>query len=120
MQTQAILQQFMLLSGMDTQEAARWTSLCDAAGQVLLRMLQPDAPMEDIRIALAAAAIAYYQYCLCGQGIHAQSLKLGDLSVSSENGGSSVQHAQALRDSFLENIAEYLLPQGAGLLQVMI
>ncbi len=75
-------------------------------------------PADDPRLVLAAAGEAFYQYSLVSSGGEAQSLKIGDISVSESSGNGGSSGARTLRDLLLARAAGLLEPGFAGLWQV--
>lgn len=113
--------QFALFAGLTPEEAAPWEILCRGAMTSLHGRLRPTVDAEDPataeRLVLAAASIAYYQYCLlqAGQGVH--SLKVGDVQLTEGDGG--VAHAAQLQRNFLEAVSDCLYPHGFAFEQVV-
>lgn len=105
-----VLERFALFAGVDAAEAARWQVLCQSAADELMGRLLPGADPEDGRLASAAAAVAYYRYCLlnAGRGVH--SLKVGDVQLAEGDGG--VAQATRLQEAFLGAAQELLCPAG--------
>lgn len=104
MDTEAIYSRFVRLSGLDTDEAGDWKPLCAAAAAKLSACLLPGAPEADERLLLAAAGEACYQYALAQQ--NTQSIRVGDVSLSSEGGG--IEGMRLLRDELLAGAAGLL------------
>ncbi len=75
-------------------------------------------PADDPRLVLAAAGEAFYQYSLVSSGGEAQSLKIGDISISESSGNGGSSGARTLRDLLLARAAGLLEPGFAGLWQV--
>ena len=75
-------------------------------------------PADDPRLVLAAAGEAFYQYSLVSSGGEAQSLKIGDISISESSGNGGSSGARTLRDLLLAKAAGLLEPGFAGLWQV--
>ena len=75
-------------------------------------------PADDPRLVLAAAGEAFYQYSLVSSGGEAQSLKIGDISISESSGNGGSSGARTLRDLLLAKAAGRLEPGFAGLWQV--
>lgn len=110
---------FLSFAGLDEATLPKWKPLCDAACVGILSRLREGADAADDRLSLAAAGAAYAQYVLLAGGVDAQSVKIGDISVSGQSGGGSYQNAAALRDELFAGAAALLLPDGgAGLRQV--
>ena len=101
MEIEAVLEQFMRLSGLDEQAAREWTPLCEAAAERIEELLPVDADPNRLRLILAAAGEANYRYMLARSTGNAQSFKVGDISVTRSEEGSSAQEARALRDACL-------------------
>ncbi len=67
-------------------------------------------PADDPRLVLAAAGEAFYQYSLVSSGGEAQSLKIGDISISESSGNGGSSGARTLRDLLLAKAAGTTLP----------
>lgn len=111
MELEQVYQQFLRFAGLDAEQAQEWKPLCEAAAAKLGGMLSPEAPQTDSRLTLAAAGEAYYQYALLHCGTDAKSVRIGDVSVSTQN-GTGAQAARTLRDELLAGAAALLEPVG--------
>lgn len=110
-----VITQFALLSGLSQQNAEAWGSLCDAAATRMSLMLRSDADADDPRLPLAAAGEAYYRYLLASQGGEAQSIKVGEISVSQSSSAGGLNGARTLRDELLAGAADLLECSVGGL-----
>ncbi|MDD4808216.1 MAG: hypothetical protein PHU30_06960 [Oscillospiraceae bacterium] len=118
MELEQVYQQFLRFTGLDAEQGEEWMPLCEAAAAKLSGMLIPDTMEQtDSRLTLAAAADAYYQYALANSTADAKSIKIGDVSVSSQS-GTGADSARALRDELFAGIASFLQP-ASGLRQVV-
>lgn len=104
MDTEAIFSRFVRLAGLDADGAEEWMPLCAAAAAKLAGRLLPGADAADERLLLAAAGEACYQYALSRQ--NAQSIRVGDISLSPAAGG--IEGMRLLRDELLAGAAGLL------------
>lgn len=104
MDTEAIFSRFVRLAGLDADGAEEWMPLCAAAAAKLAGRLLPGADAADERLLLAAAGEACYQYALSRQ--NAQSIRVGDISLSPAAGG--IEGMRLLRDELLAAAAGLL------------
>lgn len=116
MELEQVYQQFARFAGLDANAGREWQPLCEAAIARLRGALASGAEENDTRLVLAAAGEAYYQYALA-RGTDAESVKIGEISVSSQS-GTGAQSIRALRDELLAN-ASPLLKSADGLRQVL-
>ncbi|WP_101910253.1 hypothetical protein [Marasmitruncus massiliensis] len=116
MELEQVYQQFARFAGLDAEAGRVWLPLCEAAVAKLRGMLASGAEENDARLVLAVAGEAYYQYALA-RGTDAQSVKIGEISVSSQS-GTGAQSVRALRDELLAG-ASSLLEPADGLRQVL-
>lgn len=86
---QEIWEAFALMAQRGEEEREAWLSLCAAAANDLQAELRsPDiSPADSRRVNRAAAALAYYRYCLYAAGAEAQSFQAGDVRIT--NAGNS-------------------------------
>jgi len=78
-----VYERFLLISGLDTEEASKWSALCvEAIGQ-LRGMLKTNVKEEENsrRLNTAAAALALYKMALCSAAEDIASFKAGDISI---------------------------------------
>lgn len=76
--------------------------------------LRADVDMDDVRIAQAAAGLAYYALCVrraAGSADGIQSFKAGDISVE-KSADSSLKFAASVRDSALAELTPLLSDEG--------
>ena len=65
METQAILEQFAMLTGLDEQQAGQYRPLCENARAQVLGIAKPNVGMTgDMALCSAAAALAFYRWVL--------------------------------------------------------
>ena len=100
MEIEAVLEQFMRLSGLDEQAAREWTPLCEAAAERIEELLPVDADPNRLRLILAAAGEANYRYMLA-------------------RSTGNAQRARALRDALFTDAAPLFARGHVGLWQVM-
>lgn len=85
-------------------------ALCKASLKEIEAMLKPDADRTDVRIASAAAAVAYYKLTLkrsfSAENEEITSFKAGDVSItqSSKNNTKQLDKAEALYSKAFESI----------------
>ena len=78
-----VYERFLLISGLDAEEASKWSALClDAIGQ-LRGMLKTNEKEEENsrRLNTAAAALALYKMALCSAAEDITSFQAGDISI---------------------------------------
>lgn len=109
MEQNQVFEQFMRFAELDVEQARKWEPLCQAAAVSLREQLMDGADVTDDRLTLAAAADAFYQYALIHSVDDAKSVKIGDVSVSSQS-GTGAQTARALRSEMRTAIAPLLQP----------
>ena len=75
--------------------------------------MKADADRDDVRIAQAAAGLAYYALCVrrAGSADGIQSFKAGDISVE-KSADSSLKFAASVRDSALAELTPLLSDEG--------
>ena len=93
----------------DESEQAQTLELCKASLREIEAMLKPDADRNDVRIACAAAALAFYKMILKRSFAESEditSFKAGDVSITQDTGGSAKQleRAEKLYSQALEGI----------------
>jgi len=121
--TERILSAFSLFSDLEGKALERCRPLCALAGGRLERRLRPGAQNPDgvdlERLANAAAACAYADYLMMGAAAgSADEIKVGDISVKSSAKGLDAD-ARDIRDYFLEQVTDLLLPEGPPPLEVI-
>lgn len=91
MEEQEVLRLFGLFTGLSEEEAAGWAVLCRSTIAELTGRLRPGVDPASAanreRLSAAAAAMAAYRYRLLGAGQTPDSLKVGEITLTS--GGSS-------------------------------
>lgn len=103
-----VFAQFCLYAGLSLSAAKDWLPLCQGAIQKIGCCLAPGADVSDPRLILAAAAESYYQYSLCRTGTNAQSISIGDISVSDSSGASGTEAICRLREEALAAASDLL------------
>ncbi len=101
-----ILRCFCLLSGFSPEEGQEYASFIETAAADLEKRLRAGADDSDQRLCYAAAAAAYYRYCLMDatrQG--GSTFKAGDVSVSRQS-GEAIESARALRDDGVAAVSD--------------
>ena len=87
MEEQEVLRLFGLFTGLSEEEAAGWAVLCRSTIAELTGRLRPGVdPASDAnreRLSAAAAAMAAYRYRLLGAGQTPDSLKVGEITLTS-------------------------------------
>ena len=99
-----VRERFKLFAGMDTGEAEQWEPLCRAAMEETLARLRPgtdpELPENSVRLASAAAASAYYRYCLLRTGEELHSLKLGEITLTAPDSPVQLDRGIRLREEY--------------------
>lgn len=100
-----VLDGFRQLAGIDEEGAAEHSLLIDLSIFEVQSMCGDNAelPENAERLCSAAAAFAYYKYCLLGSS-HEGGFKAGDLTVSVTDSSELIKAARALRDDALAMI----------------
>lgn len=112
MKTEQIFSRFLLLSGLEAQEALRYRPFCEEAGRALSARLRPEAQGADERLAAAAAAMAFYQYALLQSSQNnAASFSAGDIRVTKDEKG-ALAAAAVLREQAIAAAAPLLQDEG--------
>lgn len=104
-----ILARFQLMAGLRREDALPYTAILRDAADSLLDRVRPGVDIDDHmgRLCGAAAAAAYYTYCLLGTG---GQVKVGDISVSD---GEALGRAKAVKEQYLAEAACCLEPEQA-------
>lgn len=103
-----VYERFLLISGLQAEEASKWSVLClDAIGQ-LRGMLKTNVNEGENsrRLNTAAAALALYKTALCSAAEDITSFKAGDISVGVQQ--TLRQRARAVWDAAKTEIAPLL------------
>lgn len=99
MEEQEVLRLFGLFTGLSEEEAAGWAVLCRSTIAELTGRLRPGVDPASAanreRLSAAAAAMAAYRYRLLGAGQTPDSLKVGEITLTS--GGSSGRNRRCRR-----------------------
>lgn len=109
--------EFALFAGLSGEAAEKWEFLCAGAIDKLRASLADGADENNPQLTHAAAGEAYYRYALC-QGADAQSVRVGEISVTESSSGGGCENAARLRDELLAGAAGLLNGAGAGIWQV--
>lgn len=100
------------LTGWDSAEEDNILSLCKACLKEIEAMLKPDADCTDIRIASAAAALAYYKLSLkrsfSAEEDSVTSFKAGDVSITQSK--SDISRLTDKAEALYRNAFEGILP----------
>ena len=82
METQAILEQFAMLTGLDERQAGQYRPLCENARAQVLGIAKPNVGLTgDMALCSAAAALAFYEkrwYVMISQDGREKLLKRKD------------------------------------------
>ena len=107
-----VLSSLREITPLDENGAADALPLCRTALQTLLPRLKPSADPEDIRIAHAAAGIAYYKWVLrsTAEEDNLTSFKAGDVTVS-RSASSALERAAFVRNEALLEASALLLDE---------
>ena len=83
METQAILEQFAMLTGLDERQAGQYRPLCENARAQVLGIAKPNVGMTgDMALCSAAAALAFYRWVLLRAAAGAENaFTVGDVRV---------------------------------------
>ena len=110
-----VREQFALFAGLTPEESGRWEVLCRAALGDTLARLRPGTDLEDAenarRLAGAAAASAYYRYCLLRTGEELHSLKLGEITLTAPEESGRLERSIRLREEYNQAAAGLLQPE---------
>lgn len=88
MNLQTVFECFVLLSGLDAKEAAEWLPLCEHACEGIRKRLKTEADISESSASLntAAAATAFYQFCLIRASRNEPvGFNAGDVRISKES-----------------------------------
>ena len=108
MEEQEVLRLFGLFTGLSEEEAAGWAVLCRSTIAELTGRLRPGVdPASD-----ATAAMAAYRYRLLGAGQTPDSLKVGEITLTSGGSSGGIGAAAALQQEYLAAVRE-LVDTGA-------
>ena len=107
MNIEKIIEIFSRLSGMDSEEAVKFSFICDSALEYILSHLKQgtDARNSCGRLEFAAATLAYYRYTLWSLTDGCDNIKIGEISVSS-SGPKQLESTQKLCSTAFEDIAD--------------
>lgn len=105
-----VTDRFLMLSGLDENDLQRWQTLCHDSLEYIESKLKDNRDSKEnvCRISSAAAALAYYSYCLAqGTSIEPKRFKAGDIEIEQDFSG-SLESAKALWLSEKEKISDLL------------
>lgn len=111
-----VIRYFSFFTDLDGEELERCRGLCEGGLARIARRLRPEcaeAQGEDAeRLCMAAAAGAYADYAMLrGGGANAtDELRVGDITLKTGSAGTGIRDEDAIRDHFLANAADLLLP----------
>ena len=106
---QTVLNHLRQLVTLDSKGAANALPLCEISlNEVISRLRTPD-DANDLRVAKAAAGLAFYRYALrqLADGNGATSFKAGDVTVS-RSPAATLEFAERVRDESLAQAADLL------------
>lgn len=100
-----VLDGFMQLAGIDEESAGEHSLIIDLSIFEVQSMCgdRCELPENAERLCSAAAAFAYYKYCLLCSS-HDGGFKAGDLTVSAADSAELIKSARALRDDAIAMI----------------
>lgn len=100
-----VLDGFIQLAGIEEERAAEQSLIIDLSIFEVQSMCgdKCELPENAERLCSAAAALAYYKYCLLASS-HENSFKAGDLTVSGADSAEIIRSARALRDDAIAMI----------------
>ncbi len=114
MEEQEVLRLFGLFMGLSEEEAAGWAVLCRSAMAELSGRLRPGVDPASAanreRLCAAAAALAAYRCHLLRAGRSPDSLRVGEIALTTGGGGLSA--AAALQREYLAAVGD-LVDTGA-------
>lgn len=109
-----VTDRFLMLSGLEEKDLHRWTPLChDSLEYIESRLTDRNVSKENVcRISSAAAALAYYSYCLT-QSVSSEfkRFKAGDIEIEQDY-TQYTEAAKALWQSEKEKISDLLKTDG--------
>ena len=112
LEREKILHMFADLAGLEIGEAAAEQTLCDmAAAGLECRMLPDVQPQDREKLCYAAAAGAFYRYCLVQASREGGTVKIGDVSVSPP-GRDAVLLAKSVYDEALALVSGLVTDDG--------
>ncbi|MGN1081057.1 MAG: hypothetical protein ACI4QV_03095 [Acutalibacteraceae bacterium] len=99
---------FMLYTGLDRDEAAKWLPLIASSKAAITNRLKKSETEENAdRIAEAAAALAFYRFVLTEESSLSGSFSAGSVSVT--NGGKErINTAKANLETVLDSVSDLL------------
>ena len=109
-----VTDRFIMLSGIEEEELQRWLPLCrDSLEYIESRLTSKDTAKENVcRVSSAAAALAYYSYCLTVSSAEtAKRFKAGDVEIEQDY-SQRVEPAKSLWLTEKEKISDLLLQSG--------
>ncbi|MEE0762282.1 MAG: hypothetical protein UIM27_04825 [Acutalibacteraceae bacterium] len=109
-----VTDRFLMLSGLGESDLKRWTPLCrDSLEYIESRLKNKDNSNENVcRISSAAAALAYYSYCLTtGTSGDPKRFKAGDIEIEQDY-SQLTESAKSLWLCEKEKISDLLKEEG--------
>lgn len=109
-----VTDRFIMLSGIEEEELHRWLPLCrDSLEYIESSLKNKDTEKENVcRVSSAAAALAYYSYCLAvSSSDTAQRFKAGDVEIEQDY-SQRVESAKSLWLSEKEKISDLISQSG--------
>lgn len=109
-----VTDRFLMLSGLGENDLQRWQPLChDSLEYIESRLADKNVSKENVcRISSAAAALAYYSYCLTQSTIaEPKRFKSGDIEIEQDY-AQYIEAAKALWLSEKEKISDLLKEEG--------
>lgn len=98
MNTQEVLERFLLIANLSINESAKWTPICSDAVAEIESKLKTDIDkiQNGRRLTAAAAALSFYKYIIynaAGSGV--ESFSAGDISIK-ENTSQKIELASSI------------------------
>lgn len=105
----SVFEKLTQITDTDESEKAALFPFCESAAAVINGKIRTDADASDIRLIMAAAAIAYSRYLLIKNAEEGNitSIKAGDISVS-KNGGDASGSIHSFARAALEDAKDLL------------
>lgn len=106
---QTVLNHLRQLVTLDSKGAANALPLCEISLNEVMSRLRTPADANDLRVAKAAAGLAFYRFALrqLADGNGATSFKAGDVTVS-RSPAATLEFAERVRDESLAQAADLL------------
>lgn len=117
-----VLERFILLSGLTSNEAASALPFCSAAANEISEKMLSYASDTDERLIMAAASMAFYKWTLMsssGENDILSSFKAGDVTVSCDT-RATIAAAESLKNDTLLSASPLLKDNGFCFSQVNV